>query len=70
MTETGPAPGALEHRRSTSCREGFRGVVIEPSSAEYDQTRAVFTACSIAARDNSASGRYSGPDPPRSASHG
>jgi len=33
MTETVAAPERSKHRRSTSCVEGFRGVVIEPSSA-------------------------------------
>jgi FAD/FMN-containing dehydrogenase len=42
MTETVTRAGALEASALDELREGFRGEVIEPSSAEYDQTRAVF----------------------------
>ena len=42
MTETVTRAGALEASALAELREGFRGEVIEPGSAEYDQTRAVF----------------------------
>ena len=42
MTETVTRAGALDAAVLDELREGFRGEVIEPGSAEYDQTRAVF----------------------------
>jgi FAD/FMN-containing dehydrogenase len=42
MTETVTRAGALDASALAELREGFRGEVIEPGSAEYDQTRAVF----------------------------
>ena len=42
MTETVTRAGALEASALDELREGFRGEVIEPGNAEYDQTRAVF----------------------------
>jgi FAD/FMN-containing dehydrogenase len=42
MTETVTRAGALEASALDELREGFRGEVIEPGSAEYDPTRAVF----------------------------
>ena len=42
MTDTVTRAGALEAPALDELREGFRGEVIEPGSAEYDQTRAVF----------------------------
>ena len=42
MTETVTRAGALEAAALDELREGFRGEVIEPGGAEYDQTRAVF----------------------------
>jgi FAD/FMN-containing dehydrogenase len=42
MTDTVGRAGVLEATALNELREGFRGEVIEPGSAEYDTTRAVF----------------------------
>jgi FAD/FMN-containing dehydrogenase len=42
MTDTVARVGVLEATALNELREGFRGDVIEPSSAEYDTARAVF----------------------------
>ena len=42
MTETVTRAGALEAAALDELPEGFRGEVIEPGSAQYEQTRAVF----------------------------
>jgi FAD/FMN-containing dehydrogenase len=41
-TSTVPRKGVLEAAALDELREGFRGAVIEPGSAEYDDSRAVF----------------------------
>ena len=44
MTDIGTAParGALDSDALSELREGFRGDVIEPGDARYDETRQVF----------------------------
>src|SRR3954454_4027517 len=46
MTDLGTAsvPGGLDSEALSELREGFRGEVIEPSDAPYDETRQVFNA--------------------------
>src|SRR6266516_3395204 len=41
-TSTVPRSGVLEATALDELREGFRGAVIEPGSAEYDESRTVF----------------------------
>ena len=55
MTDIGTAParGALDSDALSELREGFRGDVIEPGDARYDETRRCSTACSTAARRRS-----------------